>query len=56
MTVTSFSAGQAWLPDGFSADVARRCLPAACVVVFVNVSADLSRPDGNFLNVQRLGG
>jgi len=36
--------------------IARRCLPAACVVVFVNVSADLSRPDGNFLNVQRLGG
>jgi pyruvate kinase len=36
--------------------VALHRLPMPCVVVFVNVSADLSRADGNFLNVQRLGG
>ena len=35
--------------------VARRILPAGSVVVFVNVSADLTRPDANFLNVQRIG-
>jgi pyruvate kinase len=35
--------------------MARHSLPTPCVVVFVNVSADLSRADGNFLNLQRLG-
>jgi pyruvate kinase len=33
----------------------RRILPAGSVVVFVNVSLDLTRPDANFLNVQRIG-
>jgi pyruvate kinase len=33
----------------------RRIIPAGSVVVFVNVSPDLSRSDANFLNVQRLG-
>ena len=28
---------------------------AGAVVVFVNVSSDLSRTDANFLNVQRIG-
>jgi pyruvate kinase len=33
----------------------RRIIPPGSVVVFVNVSPDLSRSDANFLNVQRLG-
>jgi pyruvate kinase len=33
----------------------RRLLPAGAVVVFVNVSADVSRLDANFVNVQRIG-
>jgi pyruvate kinase len=33
----------------------RRIIPAGSVVVFINVSPDLSRSDANFLNVQRLG-
>lgn len=33
----------------------RRILPAGSVVVFVNVSPELHRPDANFLNVQRIG-
>jgi pyruvate kinase len=33
----------------------RRLLPAGSVVVFVNVSLDLKRPDANFLNVQKIG-
>jgi pyruvate kinase len=32
----------------------RRLLPAGSVVVFVNVSRDLSRVDANFVNVQRI--
>jgi pyruvate kinase len=31
-------------------------IPAGSVVVFVNVSQDLSRVDANFINVQQLGG
>jgi pyruvate kinase len=34
--------------------VRRRLLPAGAVVVMVNISADLSRPDANFLKIQRL--
>jgi pyruvate kinase len=33
----------------------RRLLPAGAVVVFVNVSPDLSREDANFLNLQKIG-
>jgi hypothetical protein len=33
----------------------RRIIPAGSVVVFINVSPDLSRDDTNFLNVQRIG-
>ena len=33
----------------------RRLMPAGSTVVFINVSPDLSRVDGNFLNVQRIG-
>ena len=33
----------------------RGILPAGSVVVFVNVNADVTRPDANFLNVQRIG-
>jgi pyruvate kinase len=33
----------------------RRILPAGSVVVFVNVSLDVSRSDANFLNVQKIG-
>ncbi len=36
--------------------IAQHRLRVPCVAVFVNVSADLTRADGNFLNVQRLGG
>jgi pyruvate kinase len=35
--------------------LARRLLPPGAVVVFVNVSLDLNRPDANFLNVQKIG-
>ena len=35
--------------------VERRILPAGAVVVFINVSDELSRIDSNFLNVQRIG-
>jgi pyruvate kinase len=33
----------------------RHIMPAGSVVVFINVSPDLSRTDANFLNVQRIG-
>ncbi len=33
----------------------RHIMPAGSVVVFINVSPDLSRIDANFLNVQRIG-
>jgi pyruvate kinase len=33
----------------------RNILSPGAVVVFVNVSADVSRPDANFLNLQRIG-
>lgn len=33
----------------------RRLVAAGSVVVFINVSADLSRSDGNYVKVQRLG-
>jgi pyruvate kinase len=33
----------------------RRIIPPGAVVVFINVSPDLSRDDTNFLNVQRIG-
>jgi pyruvate kinase len=33
----------------------RGILQPGAMVVFVNVSADVSRPDANFLNVQRIG-
>ena len=33
----------------------RRTLAPGAVVVFINVSADLTRPDANFLNVQKIG-
>jgi pyruvate kinase len=33
----------------------RRAVAPGAVVVFVNVSPDLSRPDGNFLNLQKVG-
>jgi pyruvate kinase len=33
----------------------RGVLSAGAVVVFVNVNADVTRPDANFLNVQRIG-
>jgi pyruvate kinase len=33
----------------------RHIMPAGSVVVFINVSPDLSRNDANFLNVQRIG-
>ena len=33
----------------------RRTLAAGAVVVFINISADLTRPDSNFLNVQKIG-
>lgn len=33
----------------------RRILPPGAVVVFVNVSPELNRPDANFLNVQKIG-
>jgi pyruvate kinase len=33
----------------------RRTLVSGAVVVFINVSADLTRPDANFLNVQKIG-
>ena len=33
----------------------RNILPAGAVVVFVNVTADVSRLDANFVNIQRIG-
>lgn len=33
----------------------RRLLPPGAVVVFVNVSPELTRPDANFLNLQKIG-
>ena len=33
----------------------RGILPAGSVVVFVNVNADVTRFDANFVNVQRIG-
>jgi pyruvate kinase len=34
--------------------VARGLVPAGSTVVLVNISADLSRPDANYLKIQRL--
>lgn len=43
-------------PEGLeSLLLSRRILPAGAVVVFVNVSPELTRPDANFVNVQRIG-
>jgi pyruvate kinase len=33
----------------------RGTLAAGAVVVFISISADLTRPDSNFLNVQKIG-
>ena len=33
----------------------QRLIPAGSTVVYINVSPDLSRTDGNFLNVQKIG-
>jgi hypothetical protein len=43
-----------------AADLERRLLderliPAGSTVVYINVSPDLTRADGNFLNVQKIG-
>ena len=32
-----------------------RLIPAGATVVYINVSPDLTRADGNFLNVQKIG-
>jgi pyruvate kinase len=42
--------------EGLERDVlARGFVAAGDVVVFVNIGPDLTRPDANFLNVQKLG-